>query len=557
MTTQYPIIQPIGSKPKKWPMQPIVNTPKWCAVDLRDGNQALPNPMTPDQKMEYFQLLLDMGFKEIEIGFPSASKDEWDFTRKLIEENLIPDDVTISALTQARPHLVEKTIDALKGAKSAVIHFYIATSELHYKHVFNLERANLIETAKATVEQIRVRRDEYAPGFLGLEFSPEEFTDTDLGLSIELCDLVIDTWQPREGEKVILNLPATVERRPPTHYADMIEVFCEELKNIDHAVVSLHAHNDQGCAVAATEMALMAGAHRVEGTLFGHGERTGNVDLVTMALNLQSRNIDTGLDFSDLPKITEVVARITDMQPHYRHPYAGDLVFTAFSGSHQDAIGKCMERQEEVAKDFDCTWKIPYLHVDPRTIGRSFDKFVRINSQSGKGGIKYVMEQEFGISMPKDLLLDFAPRVQKLADDLERELKTEELNELFQKTYCVTMGKFELEKCFPRPDDSEPEQIEAEVHIKVDGISKEVHGSGNGPISAFANAIRKELKFEFKLQKFQEIALTQGADASALAYMSLQKEGEELAVLGAGFGTNINQAGFKALISCINQLTKA
>jgi 2-isopropylmalate synthase len=512
--------------------------------------------MTPDQKMEYFNLLLEMGFKEIEVGFPSASKDEWDFTRKLIEEDLIPEGVTISALTQARPHLVEKTIDALKGAKSAVIHFYIASSELHYKHVFNLKREDLFQTAKETVEQIRARRDEYAPGFLGLEFSPEEFTDTEMNLSVELCDLVVETWQPREGEKVILNLPATVERRPPTHYADMIEVFIAKLKNIDHSVVSLHAHNDQGCAVAATEMALMAGAHRVEGTLFGHGERTGNVDLVTMALNLQSRNIDTGLDFGNLPKITETVARITDMKPHFRHPYAGELVFTAFSGSHQDAIGKCMERQREVAADFDCTWKIPYLHIDPRTLGRSFEKFVRINSQSGKGGIKYVMEEAFGIRLPKDLLMDFAPRVQQLADEKERELETAELKSLFDETYCVTDGPFQLEKCFPRPDDENPEEIHAEVHILLDGAKKILHGSGNGPISAFANAIRHELSKSFKLKSFQEISIDQdkGADASALAYIAVQQEGKDILIRGAGLGTNIDHAGFKAMISCINQL---
>lgn len=549
----YPTIQPVGSGAKSWPQNPIQSTPHWCAVDLRDGNQALPNPMTPEQKMEYFRLLVSMGFKEIEVGFPAASRDEFDFTRTLIEDDLVPEDVTISVLTQARPHLVDRTIEALQGAKSAVIHFYIATSELHYKHVFGLERASLLETARKTTQQIKDQRESFN-GFLGLEFSPEEFTDTDIDLSIEICDLVVDTWEPREGEKVILNLPATVERRPPTHYADMIEYFRENLRNVDRSIISLHAHNDQGCAVAATEMALMAGGQRVEGTLFGHGERTGNVDLVTLALNFQSRNIETGLDFSDLPTITDTVAEITRLTPHPRHPYAGDLVFTAFSGSHQDAIGKCLTKQSEVAKDFDCEWKIPYLHIDPKTLGRSFEKYVRINSQSGKGGISYVMEQAFGIKMPKELLLDFAPRVQSLADDLERELKPEELKDLFHDSYETLDGPLVLDKCFPRPDDNDPETVHAEVILQIDGSEMNLNGTGNGPISAFAEAIRSGVDLEFRLENFQELAMSKGADSNALAYISVSNPEREEQIHGVGFAGNIDQAGFRALISCLNQL---
>lgn len=551
---RYPEIKPVTQEVMTWPQNPVSVSPRWCAVDLRDGNQALPNPMTPEQKLEYFQLLVDMGFKEIEIGFPAASRDEYDFTRHLIEKDLIPDGVTISVLTQARSHLIETTLEALQGAKSAVVHFYIASSKLHYKHVFGLERENLLETAREATRQIREGRDAFAPGFLGLEFSPEEFTDTDLDLSIELCDVVVDEWQPREGEKVILNLPATVERRPPTQYADMIELFKRGLKNIDHAVVSLHAHNDQGCAVAATEMALMAGGDRVEGTLFGHGERTGNVDLVTMALNLQSRNIATGLDFSNLPKITEVVARITNMTPHERHPYAGDLVFTAFSGSHQDAIGKCLAKQADVAAEFDCDWKIPYLHIDPKTLGRSFEKYVRINSQSGKGGINYVMKESFGIELPKELLLDFAKKVQAYADSQERELEPKEMYSLFERAYQIMDEPFTFEKCFPRPDDENPEVVHAEVRVAVGGESKVLRGTGNGPISAFADALRPHVKVEFTLEKFEEISTSVGAESDALSYIALSGNGR--LVHGVGLAGNINQAGFKAFISCLNQLSR-
>lgn len=554
MTQVYPRIDPICFNPK-WPQRPLVGSPRWCAVDLRDGNQALPNPMTPAQKLEYFQLLVDIGFKEIEIGFPSASRDEFEFTRHLIEKDLIPDDVTISVLTQARPHLIEKTLESLVGAKSCVVHFYIATSRLHYQYVFGLEPKDLLKTAREATCQIRAGRDRIG-GFMGLEFSPEEFTDTKIDLAVEICDAVVEEWQPRGDEKVVLNLPATVERRPPTQYADMIEVFCEKLKNIRHSIISLHAHNDQGCAVAATEMALMAGGQRVEGTLFGHGERTGNVDLVTMALNLQSRNIDTGLDFSKLAEITDTVARITDLTPHPRHPYAGELVFTAFSGSHQDAIRKGLDRREEIGADFDCQWKVPYLHIDPQSLGRRFEKYVRINSQSGKGGIAYVMKESFGLTLPKELLLDFAPKVQSLADNREKELSPQEVFDLFNTNYCIMDGPYQLGKCYPRPDDDCPERIHAEIELTVDGEKKVLNGSGNGPISAFASALRSELSFSFKLESFKELSIAEGADAEALAYISLRRQEDGLLVHGVGLAGNIDQAGFKAMFSCLNQLSR-
>lgn len=551
---KYPVYPPIPIANRRWPSVVLEESPRWCAVDLRDGNQALPDPMTPSQKLKYFQLLVDIGFKEIEIGFPSASRDDYDFTRMLIEEKMIPDDVTIVVLTQAREHLVEKTLQSLKGANSAVIHFYIATSRLHHEFVFGFTREQLMQTAENTTKMIREVRDSFSPGFLGLEFSPEEFTDTDLDLSLEICDLIVDTWQPREGEKVILNLPATVERRPPTHYADMIEYFCSKLKEPEKSVISLHAHNDQGCAVAATEMALMAGANRVEGTLFGHGERTGNVDLVTLINNLAARNIDTGIDFSNLQEITETVAEITRIQPSVRHPYAGDLVFTAFSGSHQDAIGKSMKRRKEIGEAFDCDWKIPYLHIDPSDLGRAFEKYIRINSQSGKGGISYIMEKHYGVVMPKELLLDFARRVQQYADREERELKAEEVWKLFQASYIGVQGPVVLERFLPRPDESNPDMVHAEVRLRVADKLKVVEGTGNGPISSFADAIRDEVPFNFSLSDFKELSLNRGADARALAYVALEGTKKGVVTYGVGLGTNIDQAAILAFVSALNRL---
>lgn len=551
----YPTIQPIDNPTRAWPGATVTRCPRWCAVDLRDGNQALPNPMNLDQKLEYYKLLLVIGFKEIEIGFPSASKDEFDFTRKLIEGRLIPKDVTINVLTQAREHLVARTLESLKGAHSAVVHFYTASSELHYRHVIGLERATLFDMVRKTTRQIRAARDSFSPGHLGLEFSPEEFTDTDLDMAIELCEAVVQTWEPRPGEKVILNLPATVERRPPNQYADMIEVFSRRINCRDRVVISLHAHNDQGCAVAATEMALMAGADRVEGTLFGHGERTGNVDLITVALNQQSRNIETGLNFSNLSDITEVVSRITGMAPHPRHPYAGELVFTAFSGSHQDAIGKCLAKQQEVGKAFGCTWKIPYLHIDPKTLGRSFERFIRINSQSGKGGISYVMESEFGIRMPKPLLQDFSLKVQQLADSKQKELEPRDLYELFEREYLDDVGPIVLERYYPRPDEKDPNHIFAEAHLRINGVSMVLKGQGNGPISAFAQALRPGLNFEFAIDEFEELSLNKGADARALAYVSVKGGGA--VGHGVGLATNIDQAGVRATVVAINALSRA
>ncbi|MCK4563949.1 MAG: 2-isopropylmalate synthase, partial [Verrucomicrobia bacterium] len=382
---KYKIPEMINLPDRQWPSKSITTSPQWCSVDMRDGNQALPDPMGPDQKLEYFKMLCDIGFKHIEVGFPSASKDEFDFFRRLIEENLIPDDVFIMGLTQCRPHLIERTLEAFKGCKQGIVHAYIAPSELHMTQVFGLDRAQTVETVVAATKQIRELADAMSESDIRYEFSPEEFTDTDLGFGLEICEAVFDAWGKGTPEKpLIMNLPATVERRPPNHYADMIEYFCRNFSRRDCVTVSLHSHNDQGMAVAATELALMAGADRVEGTLFGHGERTGNVDLVTCINNLYARGIDTGMDFSDLAHVAETVERLTGMPIYYRQPYAGAYAFTAFSGSHQDAINKGVHKLSEAPERFGMGWKIPYLHIDPADLGRKFERLIRINSQSGK-----------------------------------------------------------------------------------------------------------------------------------------------------------------------------
>jgi len=541
---------------RRWPDQTLGAAPIWCAVDLRDGNQALPNPMTPEQKKQYFQCLVDIGFKEIEIGFPSASADDFQFCRDLIEQGLIPDDVTISVLTQAREHLVARTMEALHGVRRALCHVYIATSELHMRFVFGKTPEQTKETALEAVRMVRTAVDSELTGSdVRLEFSPEEFTDTDLDFAIDICDAVIDAWSPKPDERVILNLPATVERRLPFEYADMIEAFIARQRHRDKSIISLHAHNDMGSAVAATEMALLAGADRVEGTLFGHGERSGNVDLVTMALNLQYLGIDTGLSFDRIESIRDEIIALTGMPVNRRHPYAGELVFTAFSGSHQDAIRKGLTRRDELAEYFD-GWKIPYLHIDPSDLGRQFERFIRINSQSGKGGVGFVLEQEYGIRLPRPLLVEFSRRVQEFADRAAREVDAKEVWELFQKHYVRGKHPLKLANYWPRPSAADPSTIEAEVHVEFYGERRELHASGNGPIAAFVHALRQLPNLpEFTLDDYQEDAIGEGADAEAVAFIRLVAE--ERKPFGVGFASNIDQAAVRAIVSAVNALLDA
>jgi 2-isopropylmalate synthase len=535
---------------REWPGKSVTQSPAWCAVDLRDGNQALPNPMSPDQKKRYFQMLTEIGFKEIEIGFPSASADDFQFCRDLIEQDLIPEGVTISVLTQARAHLIERTMEALKGVKKAVCHVYIATSDLHMHFVFGKTREETMTTALDSVRLIRELVDAMPESDIGLEFSPEEFTDTDLDYAVEICDRVVEAWNPKAGEKVILNLPATVERRLPNEYADMIEEFIRRQKHGEQSVISLHAHNDMGMAVAASQMALMAGATRVEGTLMGHGERCGNVDLVTLALNLEYLGVKTGLDFSHLDQVCDELVELTDMPINPRHPYAGELVFTAFSGSHQDAIHKGLTRRQELTEYFGA-WKVPYLHITPEAVGRSFEKFIRINSQSGKGGIAHVLDHDYGVTLPRPFLVELSRQVQMFADQAGREIDAPEVWGIFQERFMNQDAPLHLLKYWPRPQVEDPSQIAGEVHVEYNGEKHVLQGTGSGPIAAFVHAIRTLPLPAFKLEAYSEDAIGSSAEAEAIAYVQL-KVGEDRTCFGAGTGGNIDQAAVRAVAAALN-----
>ncbi|HAR65366.1 MAG TPA: 2-isopropylmalate synthase [Lentisphaeria bacterium] len=552
---KYASMPSVALPDRTWPDRPITTAPVWCAVDLRDGNQALPNPMTPTQKREYFQLLCAMGFKQIEVGFPAASQDDFQFCRDLIEQNMIPDDVVISVLTQARPALISRTMEALVGVKKGIVHFYIATSHLHTKFVFNQTLDQVRETAVRSTAQIRAA-GRAMDSQIGLEFSPEEFTDTDRDFAIEICDAVTEVWGPDEGETVVLNLPATVERRLPNEYADLIERFCRLRKYPDHTSISLHVHNDMGCGVAATMLGLKAGAHRVEGTLFGHGERTGNVDLVTIVLNLEYMGVDTGIDISQVSEIAERVASLTDMPLHARHPYAGELVFTAFSGSHQDAIHKGLTKRDALSDHFD-GWKVPYLHVDPAAMGRKFEKYIRINSQSGKGGIAHVLEVDYSITLPRWLQVDLAGHVQKFADETSRELTSAEVWDVFQQSYVNREGRLQLANYWPRPDDADPKQINGEAHVTFDGVAHTLRETGNGPISAFVHALRQLPGLPtFKLDEYEEETLGASADAKAACFIRVicEDSGKTAVGVGVGVDSNIDQAAVRGVVSALNAL---
>jgi len=555
-TAKYAPPQAIDLHDRQWPAKTVDKAPQWCSVDLRDGNQALPNPLSPKKKLAYFELLCTIGFKHIEVAFPSASQDDFDFTRRLIDEQHIPDDVFIMGLSQCRPHLIDRTFEAMQGLARGIVHIYLATSELHMQQVFGMDHRQTLETAVRSTAQVRDLADSIPESDLRLEFSPEEYTDSDLEFVLEVCEAVFDTWGRATPEKpLILNLPATVERRPPTHYADMIEWFCRRFSARDRVTISLHSHNDQGMAVAATELALTAGADRVEGTLFGHGERTGNVDLVTVANNLYSRGIDTGLDFSNLEEVAGTVEQLTGMPIYYRQPYAGELVFTAFSGSHQDAIRKGMHARQQAAEKFGVGWKVPYLHVDPSDLGRKYERLIRINSQSGKGGIAWVLEQDYGVQLPKAMEPEIRNAVQTLADAEEREISSEEVYEIFQTEFVNPEGPYELVGYWPRPDETDPTQIHGQIRIKVDGVEKEVTADGNGPISAFVHGMRALGAGGFAVEDYHEQAIGKGADARAVAYVPLKLESGKT-VFGVGTDTNIDQAAVRAIVAGLNRMAK-
>ncbi len=550
---KYAPAAPYTISEREWPNNRITGSPQWCAVDLRDGNQALPNPMTPSQKHRYFELLTEIGFKQIEIGFPSASNDDFTFCREVIENDRIPQDVTISVLTQAREHLIARTFEALKGVKKAVIHLYIATSDLHMEYVFGKDKKETKETALNAVKQIRETAQQQMPeADIGLQFSPEEFTDSNLDFVVDLCEAVVDTWKPEENEKVVLNLPATVERRPPNEYADMIEEFIRRYDRTDQSIISVHAHNDMGTAVAASELTLMAGAERVEGTLLGHGERSGNVDLLTLALNLQYMGVDTGLDFTNVMDVADELVELTGMPIHPRAPYVGELVFTAFAGSHQDAVNKGIQRRDELTEKFG-GWKLPYIHIAPQDLGRSFDKFVRINSQSGKGGIAHVLHTDYGLRIPRSLLADLSRHVQQYADQAAREVESKEVWDVLNDVYVRLEDPIKLLNYWPRPNKDDPAQIEGEVHVEYKGETYQLQGTGTGPIAAFVKALRHLPLPEFSLAEYEEDAIGRSAEAEAICYVAMEDQ-DKNSEFGIGVGPNIDQAAVRAIVSSLNRL---
>lgn len=536
---------------RTWPDNEITAPPIWCSVDLRDGNQALANPMGVAQKLRMFRMLVDIGFKEIEVGFPAASEIEFEFVRTLIERNLIPDDVSIQVLTQARGHLIERTFAAVKGAKNVILHLYNSTSTLQRKITFSMSRDEIKQIAVSGAQIVKQQLSQAPETNVRLQYSPESFSDTELDFAQEVCEAVMDVWQPTPDNPVVLNLPATVEWSTPNVHADQIEWMSRNLKNRESIILSVHTHNDRGTGVAATELGLLAGAQRVEGTLFGNGERTGNLDIVTVALNLFSQGIDSGLDFSDVPSIRAVYEELTGMEVHPRHPYAGDLVFTAFSGSHQDAIKKGMDRRINV-DDSKTPWEVPYLLIDPQDIGRSYEAIIRINSQSGKGGVAYVMSREFGFDLPKPMHPEFGRIVNCEADRLGRETNKQEIFSTFKKNYLEISEPLELIRLRSLTDEMGDHTITCTVKVAYDGQIIEITGRGNGPIDAFVHAMAERGWNGFTIIDFKEQAVGTGAGTEAAAYIQIQdKDGQRF--WGVGVDTDISIAGLKGVVSAYNR----
>lgn len=534
---------------RTWPSRIIARAPVWCSVDLRDGNQALSIPMSLKEKIRFFELLVGIGFKEIEVGFPSASEVEYRFLRVLIEENRIPEDVTIQVLTQAREHLIRKTYQSLSGAKRAIVHLYNSTSTLQREIVFNKSKDEIKAIAVSGAELMKQLRDEIGNPGIRFEYTPESFTGTESEYALEVCHAVMDVWQPTPDVSLILNLPATVEMATPNIYADRIEWFCRNLRKRDSVIVSLHTHNDRGTAVAAAELALMAGADRVEGTLFGNGERTGNLDIVTMALNLFSHGVDPELDFSDIDRIREIYTECTRMEVHPRHPYAGELVYTAFSGSHQDAINKGMKARRAGQEEI---WAVPYLPIDPEDVGRSYERIIRINSQSGKGGIGYIMAEEFGFKLPRAMQAEFSRVIQAMTDRTGKELFPEDIRRSFEEEYLNRASPYRLIKCRFEGDEDGTTEVRAEISDR--GKILTFTAKGNGPIDSFVHGVKKSTGREFSVSSYTEHDIDhRGSGSSAAAYISLADEkGKEH--FGVGVDTNISLASIKAVISAMNRM---
>ncbi len=544
--TKYRPFPPVALPNRQWPSRTLTQAPMWCSVDLRDGNQALAQPMSVDEKLDYFDLLVKIGFKEIEIGFPSASQIEFDFCRRLIEEKRIPDDVAVQILCQCREELITRSCEALRGAKNIIFHLYNSTSPKQREYVFNASRDDIRRIAVRGTEWVKQHTAPLAAAgtHVRFQYSPESFTSTELDFALEVCEAVTDAWQPTVANKIILNLPATVEYATPNIHADQIEWMSTHLTRRDRTLISLHTHNDRGTGVAATELGLLAGADRVEGTLFGNGERTGNLDIVTVALNLYTHGIHPGLDFSDINGIRDVYERCTKLEVPVRLPYAGELVFTAFSGSHQDAIKKSWEKQKPGAP-----WDVLYIPLDPADIGRSYKAIIRINSQSGKGGVAYLLEHEFGYSLPKLMHKEIGRIINDLADATGRELTAAEIHDAFQREYLARTAPVVLKQFKTTESDS---AVTCTATITLDGATHQLTAEGNGPIDAFVRALGSTTLPKFEVLSYAEHSLGKGAEARAVSYIQIKTERGH-ALFGAGIDTNIELASIKAIVSALNR----
>lgn len=548
---KYVPFEQINLPDREWPNKTITKAPIWCSVDLRDGNQALIDPMNLEEKLEFFHALCDMGFKEIEIGFPSASETEYEICRELIEGNHIPDDVTIQVLVQAREHLIKKTFEAIKGAKNVIIHFYNSTSTLQRKVVFKTDMDGVIDIAVKGAQLIKKLTDEFdGDTNIRFEYSPESFSGTEMDNAVEICEEVIKAIGATKENPIILNLPNTVEMCTANTYADQVEYFIKHLKSRESAIISIHPHNDRGCGVAACELAMMAGAERVEGTLFGNGERTGNLDVVTVGLNMFTQGIDPELDFTHLPKLKEIYERCTSMKIDPRQPYIGELVFTAFSGSHQDAINKGTQYMRDNNSEY---WEIPYLPIDPADVGREYEPIIRINSQSGKGGAAFIMNHNFGYDLPKKMHPEFSKLVQAECDALGRELIPKELFEVFENNYLNHPKKYNIisHKVYEESQDGKDYvHFRGKIEIEGNDVVK-INGIGNGPVDAFFNAL-KPLGIDYKFISYSQHAISGGSDSQAVSYIELQKpDGKN--IFGVGIDHNVNYASVLGVLNAINR----
>ncbi|PCJ30386.1 MAG: 2-isopropylmalate synthase [Gammaproteobacteria bacterium] len=540
----------IAKHDRRWPDHVIETAPTWCSVDLRDGNQALIEPMNPSQKLEMFQLLVDVGFKEIEVGFPAASQTDFDFVRQLIEQNMIPDDVTIQVLTQAREPLIARSFEALKGARRAIMHVYNSTSVIQREQVFRLSRDEVKQVAVKGATLVRQYAEKQPETEWQFQYSPESFTQTELEYAVEVCNAVVEVWQPTQDQKVILNLPATVEVATPNVYADQIERFNDLIAQRDCITISLHTHNDRGCGVAAAELGVMAGADRIEGTLLGNGERTGNMDIVTTAMNLYSQGIDPELDFSNMDRIISVVERCTQITMHPRHPYAGDLVFAAFSGSHQDAIKKCLaiDEVQRAQHGNDYPWQVAYLPIDPRDIGRSYQEVIRINSQSGKGGIAYILEQDYGLTLPRWLQVDFSPHVQKHTEASATEVSSQMINRIFKDTYINVINPITVDS-YQAVRKQDSDQLTACLIIDKQQI--DIASDGRGILDAFISGINNKVDRQLVLIDYSEHTLGSTEKSEAMAYIQLSIDGQRFC--GAACSEDIIGASLQAVLNAVSR----